>query len=49
MKKKKRKNKVRNGIVVVMLIHCKGGPMKNKKNKRKNGKNEQKEFLSEDY
>lgn len=38
MKKKKRKNKIRNGLVAVMLKHCKGGPMKNKKDKRKNKK-----------
>ena len=49
MKKKKRKNKIRNGLVVAMLKRCKGGPMKNKKDKRKNGKNERQEFLEEEY
>lgn len=49
MKKRKRKNKIRSGIVIAMLKQCKGGSMKNKKDKRKNGKNDQQEFLSEDY
>lgn len=45
--KKKKKKKPRNNIVPAMLEHCKGGPMKNKKLKRKNGKNKQREILSE--
>jgi len=49
MKKKKKKNKIRNGLVVAMFKRCKGGLMKNKKDKRKNGKNEQQTFLKEEY
>jgi len=48
MKKKKRKNKIRNTIVLIMIKHCKNGLMKNKKDKRKNGKNSQEEWLLED-
>ncbi len=32
---KKKKIKIRNGLVVAMLNRCKGGSMKNKKDKRK--------------
>lgn len=47
--KKKKKRKVRNVLVIAMLKRCKGGPMKNKKDKRKNGTNEQQAFLEEEY
>lgn len=46
---KKQKNKVRNYFFIVMLKHCKGGLMRNKKSKRVNGKNKQQAFLLEDY
>jgi hypothetical protein len=45
MKKKVLPN--RNEYVVAMKKSRKGGPMKNKKDKRKSGKNKQKEILEE--
>ena len=45
----KKKNKPRNGLVILMIVRCKAGKMKNKKNKRKNGKNKQAEYLNEEY
>jgi hypothetical protein len=45
MKKKKK----RSGLVVAMLKRHKNGTMKNKKDKRKNGKNKQQAYLNEDY
>ena len=47
MKKKDKPN--RNEYVVAMKKSRKGGPMKNKKDKRKTGKNKQKELLDENY
>ena len=45
---KKNKKKIRN--VFALLAKAKrGGKMRDKKDKRKNGKNKQTEFLSEDY
>jgi hypothetical protein len=46
---KKKKNKIRSGLVVAMLRHCKSGPIKNKKDKRQNGKNKQEAYLIGDY
>jgi hypothetical protein len=34
-------------VVVAMLTHCKGGKMRSKKDKRKNGKNKQQEYLDQ--
>jgi hypothetical protein len=48
MKKKKELPK-RNEYVIAMKKSRKGGPMANKKAKRKNGKNKQKELLDENY
>lgn len=45
----KKKKKIRNGLVVAMLKRCKGGSMKNKKDKRQNGKNKQEAYLDGDY
>lgn len=41
--------KKRNGFVRAAAIRNAGGPMKNKKDKRKNGKNKQVQFLSGNY
>lgn len=44
---KKKTKKIRNPIAVAMHKRCKGGPMKDKREKRQNGKNEQQEYLKE--
>ena len=48
MKKKPKKKANRNAFAIVVKTR-KGGPMANKKAKRKNGKNKQKELLDENY
>lgn len=45
---KKSKKKFRNAATIPAKTR-KAGVMKNKKDKRKNGKNKQKEFLSEEF
>ena len=49
MKKKKYKLKYRSAVVLLAKTRKSGGAMRNKKDKRKNGKNSQEEFLDEDY
>lgn len=49
MSAKKKNKKFRNPAVIPAKSRTSGGPMRNKKNKRKNGKNKQKEFLDEMY
>lgn len=44
---KKKTKKFRNPIAVAMHKRCKGGPMKDKREKRQNGKNKQQEYLKE--
>lgn len=44
-----KKKPPRNKFVLAMKKAKKGGPMKNKKDKRKTGKNKQKEYLKEDF
>ncbi len=44
----KSKNKVRNPFILLAKAK-KGGVMRSKKDKRKNGKNKQQEYLNEDY
>jgi len=39
----------RNKFVIAMKKGRKGGPMKNKKDKRKSGKNKQKDYLKDNY
>jgi len=46
---KKAKKKYRNPAVVPAKTRSSSGPMRNKKDKRKNGKNKQSEFLDEEY
>jgi hypothetical protein len=45
----KKKKKIRSGLIMAMLNSRKGGSMKNKKDKRKNGKNKQEAYLDGDY
>lgn len=45
---KKPKEKYRNPFVTLAKTR-RAGPMRDKKSKRKNGKNKQTEFLKEDY
>ena len=44
---KKKSKKIRNPIAVAMQKRCKGGPMKDKRDKRQNGKTKQQEYLKE--
>lgn len=45
-----KKKNPRNEFVYAMTLHCKGTKMRSRKNKRKNGKNKQKEYLfNEDF
>lgn len=46
---KTKKKKYRNPAATSANSRNSGGPMVNKKDKRKNGKNKQKEFLDEVY
>jgi len=46
--KKKSKNKVRNPFAI-LAKDKKGGAMRSKKDKRKNGKNKQQEYLNDEY
>jgi hypothetical protein len=46
---KKPKKKYRNILAVVAKTISSSGPMRNKKDKRRNGKNRQREYLEEDY
>ena len=44
---KKPKKKYRNPLAIVAKTRSSSGPMRKKKDKRKNGKNKQQEFLKE--
>jgi hypothetical protein len=46
---KKNSKKYRNPLVVPAKTRSSSGPMRNKKDKRTNGKNKQKKFKEEDY
>lgn len=46
---KKPKKKYRNPLAIVAKTRGSSGPMSNKKNKRRSGKNKHREFLKEDY
>ena len=47
--KKRKRHKKRNGIVVAMLLTCKGGFFHDKRLKRGGAKNKQAEYQNEDY
>lgn len=47
--KKPSKKKQRNAFAVQANTRGSSGPMRNKKDKRKNGKNKQQEYLNENY
>lgn len=46
---KKKKKSFRNPLATKAKTRRSSGPMRSKKNKRKSGKNKQKEFQNEDY
>jgi hypothetical protein len=45
----KKKLSTRNPYCVAMKKHCKGGKHRSKKDKRKSGKNKEREFLDGNY
>jgi hypothetical protein len=49
MKKNPSKKKQRNAFAVQANARGSSGPMRNKKDKRANGKNKQSEYLNENY
>lgn len=47
--KKRKQKKARSTIVLQMLLNCKGGPMKDRREKRKNSKNRQEDYNNDDW
>ena len=49
MKRKRKQKKSRNMVVLGMILACKGGFMKDRRQERGGSKNKQKDYQNDDY